>query len=121
MNNAIEVLSGQSERGADLVFVLFGDEITGKHFPVPGYFYFTERLQHKPDPFFAQEMIIGIGLRITNLFRVNRLFLTERAAHFADVVEGKVACHTADEPGEPFRFAHLAIPDLLQRNSEGLL
>src|ERR1044072_348691 len=120
-NDAIKLMTGQAKIGAYLLFVLFGDVITGKHLPVPFDFQFTDRLTHDLSPFFAPKLFKLIRLRITNLFSFANLFLIRQPPHFADVFDGDVSRHAADEPGESFRFADIAIPDLLQRYSKRLL
>jgi hypothetical protein len=120
-NDAIELQTGQTQVGAYLGFVFFGDVIAKKRFAVSFHFQFPDHLAHDLSPFFAQELFKRIRLRIANLLCLPKLFLTRRPPHPPDVIEGSVAGNAANKPGESFRLAHIAISDLLQRDSERVL
>src|ERR1044071_2556017 len=110
VNDAIEMLRGQSEVGTYLFFILFGNEIPGEHFPVPRNFYFAEGLAHQRGAFALQERVIGTRLQIRDRFGVNCSFLNKRPSRLALIVKRQVARHPADKAREPGGLSHLAQP-----------
>src|ERR1051325_627439 len=107
--DGVELLAGQPEVGADLLFGLFGDVVTREHLAVPLNLQFADQPAHEIGPFLSPELFEWARLRVTDPFGVADVFLAHQPPRPAHVIYGEIARDAADEPGEPFGLAHLAL------------